>query len=59
MGPVNTDWFNPKHAGFEERMKDRGQRLVSFFVYLSGCEVCITVCARRLFLQCRVLQRSE
>jgi prolyl 4-hydroxylase len=37
---LHNDWFDPKNPGYAERIKDRGQRIVSIFVYLSDCEVC-------------------
>lgn len=37
---LHHDWFQPDNPGYAERVKDRGQRLVSIFVYLSDCEVC-------------------
>ena len=32
------DYFNPEDPRFHEKTEERGNRLISFFVYLSGCD---------------------
>lgn len=32
------DWFSPRDVRFPEKTRETGNRLISFFIYLSGCE---------------------